>query len=233
MVAKTYQSLSTIGEPYEKNGKMYIVVTMKNGNNKEVRWYSEREYAKMYPETIVTVQSNDFMKDAFGFNKGYIDIIKENVNYDDEAVCDFNREHKIFQYSNYFGWFIKHENELSKYFVTVRIFWDEVKDKSLEEIQMLCRERRQNTDNVSQFQYEIGERKTMMLELVDKKTRNDYYGVKFTYTFVHDATGNTFQWVTAAVDLEPQRDYEVTGTIKAHEVIDGIKTTVLTRCKIK
>ena len=49
MVAKSYQSLKQIGEPYYKNGKQYVVVLNENtGNKREVRWYTESEYVKLY-----------------------------------------------------------------------------------------------------------------------------------------------------------------------------------------
>jgi hypothetical protein len=50
MVAKSYQGLKELSEPFEKNGKMYITIETKSGLSKMVRWYSEREYAKMYPD---------------------------------------------------------------------------------------------------------------------------------------------------------------------------------------
>jgi hypothetical protein len=39
-VAKSYQTYATIGEPYERNKKMYITVESPKGP-KEVRWYTD------------------------------------------------------------------------------------------------------------------------------------------------------------------------------------------------
>ena len=51
MVAKSYQGLEILCEPYElAKGRLYVKVRTKSGANKEVRWYTEAEYAKMYPE---------------------------------------------------------------------------------------------------------------------------------------------------------------------------------------
>ena len=43
MVAKSYQELPIIGEPYVKNNRMYVLVKTKSNREKEVRWYSDQE----------------------------------------------------------------------------------------------------------------------------------------------------------------------------------------------
>ena len=48
-VAKSYQGLPVVEEPYKKGGKTYCKVKMKSGTAKEVRVYSQKEYEKMYP----------------------------------------------------------------------------------------------------------------------------------------------------------------------------------------
>ena len=48
MVAKSYQNLQRICEPYESKGRMYVKVLTAAGREKEVRWYTEREYMKIY-----------------------------------------------------------------------------------------------------------------------------------------------------------------------------------------
>lgn len=84
-VAKSYQALTQIGEPYELNGKMYVKVQAKSGA-KQVRWYTDREYAKMYPEdkSVLTSFGEDkkkspywrSQKDVLGFEEGFIWIFK-------------------------------------------------------------------------------------------------------------------------------------------------------------
>ena len=49
LVAKSYQGLPIVEEPYVKSGKTYCKVKMKSGSAKEVRVYSQKEYDKMYP----------------------------------------------------------------------------------------------------------------------------------------------------------------------------------------
>ena len=50
MVAKSFQSLEQTCEPFTANGKQYVKVRCKNGNERTVRYYTETEYYKLYPE---------------------------------------------------------------------------------------------------------------------------------------------------------------------------------------
>ena len=49
LVAKSYQNLPVVREPYSESGKLYCDVKMKSGSVKKVRVYSQKEYEKMYP----------------------------------------------------------------------------------------------------------------------------------------------------------------------------------------
>ena len=60
MVAKTYQSLEIQGEPFEENKRLYVNVVTKSGL-KKVRWYTDVEYRRMYPNEPVV--ENDLMID--------------------------------------------------------------------------------------------------------------------------------------------------------------------------
>lgn len=59
-VAKSYEGLEKIGEPYIKSGRSYIKVLTKAGQEKEVRVYTEKEYNKMYPEAKVQTDSKPY-----------------------------------------------------------------------------------------------------------------------------------------------------------------------------
>ena len=51
MVAKSFQNMKQLGEPFNEKGKMYVnVKNEKSGTVRKVRWYTESEYAKMYGE---------------------------------------------------------------------------------------------------------------------------------------------------------------------------------------
>jgi hypothetical protein len=100
MVAKSYQSLKQIGEPYTKNGKQYVVVlNEKTGNKREVRWYTDEEYVKYYgnkPDKATKSQ-----KEVFGFDNGYITIFKG----DTYSHLEWFRA-SIAKYNKLWGWAI-------------------------------------------------------------------------------------------------------------------------------
>ena len=76
-VAKSFQTFEQLCEPYSTSGKMYIQVkNPKTGTIRTVRWYTEKEYAKMYPSEIsVTTKKVKTQKEVLGFEKGYITFI--------------------------------------------------------------------------------------------------------------------------------------------------------------
>ena len=65
--------------------------------------------------------------------------------------------------------------------------------------------------------------------------RTGYYDTQFGTTWVHnfkDAAGNILIWKTSACSGFEKDTLRIKGTIKAHDEYNGIKQTVLTRCKI-
>lgn len=63
MVAKSYQSCTQIDQPYNKNGRMYIKVQTAK-SVREVRWYTDQEYEKMYD---IKLNKIDDARSRFGF----------------------------------------------------------------------------------------------------------------------------------------------------------------------
>ena len=48
MVAKSYQNMEIVSDVYMVSGRKYVKVRDNKGAEKQVRWYSDAEYAKMY-----------------------------------------------------------------------------------------------------------------------------------------------------------------------------------------
>ena len=67
MVAKSYQSLETVGDVFSSSGREYINVKLKSGKIKTVRWYSDFEYRNMYPDESVAAAPSKSVKEALGF----------------------------------------------------------------------------------------------------------------------------------------------------------------------
>ena len=113
MVAKSYQNLEIIGEPFSSKGRLYVQVKTKSGVLKTVRWYSEKEYMKMYPnDTIEDTEKFKRIKtqkETLGFEKGYITIFKGNT-YEDKEYFQMSTA----RYSRLWGWYFISTDELPK-----------------------------------------------------------------------------------------------------------------------
>ena len=98
LVAKSYQNLPVVREPYSESGKLYCDVKLKSGSVKKVRVYSQKEYDKMYPAPPVKWKSQ---KEMLGFGE-------------DEYILVFNNKPEFekfyeegpFRYHRVFGWYL-------------------------------------------------------------------------------------------------------------------------------
>lgn len=98
LVAKTYQGLPIVQEPYEKNKKMYCKVRMKSGSEKEVRVYSQKEYDKMYPAPPAKWK---LQRELLGFGEdGFILIFNNKPEFEEFY------EKGPFRYHRVFGWYL-------------------------------------------------------------------------------------------------------------------------------
>ena len=98
LVAKSYQGLPVVEEPYVKSGKTYCKVKMKSGSVKEVRTYTQKEYDKMYPVPPAKWKPQ---REILGFGEdGYI-IIFNGAGPHEEFF-----EQSIARYHRVWGWYI-------------------------------------------------------------------------------------------------------------------------------
>ena len=106
MVAPSFQNFEFLTEPYSANGKMYIRIrNPKTRTERQVRWYTEKEYYKLYPEEKVKSNNNDKyyrpLKEVLGFNKGYITLIRGDIDNNFGWLAN-----SIARYHKYWGWYI-------------------------------------------------------------------------------------------------------------------------------
>lgn len=98
LVAKSYQGLPIVEEPYVKSGKTYCKVKTKSGSVKEVRTYTQKEYDKMYPAPPAKWKPQ---REILGFGEdGYI-IIFNGAGPHEEFF-----EQSIARYHRVWGWYI-------------------------------------------------------------------------------------------------------------------------------
>lgn len=85
---------------------------------------------------------------------------------------------------------------------------------------------------ISEHVGQIGDK----IELDVRHVRTGSYSTQFGITDVHtfeDADGNNFVWKTSAyADFEGGAKLHIKATIKDHDEYNGVKQTILTRCKV-
>ena len=94
MVAKSYQNRKIVSEPFSENGRLYVILD----NNKKVRWYSEKEYIKMYPNEKPQDKSEDNLDKVLGFVKSFIYLVKA----EDEDILKTSNA----RYCRWWGWYV-------------------------------------------------------------------------------------------------------------------------------
>lgn len=235
-VAKSYQSLEIIGDAFVSSGRQYVNVKLKSGKLKPVRWYSDTEYRKMYPEAVTVNRSaNPYyksQKEVLGFTKGYITIFKG----DTYAEIDWFRA-SIARYARWWGWYIISTEEiptdLPAGIEAIRLPWEsvgqdsgELKSESLvkEAVEALIYEA-----GTSEFVGEIGERIELTLTVSRAIEIENDYGHSIMH-IMEDDCGNVYVWITAARSWPEGSVKTVRGTIKDHRLYKNTKQTVLTRC---
>lgn len=150
-VAPSFQSYKQITEtPFPKNGKLYVTVEHPNTkNHRDVRWYSDIEYAKVYGKKPAATANYGGLKHARGFDNGPILIIRRNRPEDEEWLCQ-----SIARYAVGIGWYIVSTDSLPKdapnHFKYLLLSWDEFRDgedmKKPEELTKILNEKMINRE---------------------------------------------------------------------------------------
>ena len=234
LVAKSYQGLPFVSEPYTLNGKEYIKVRMKNGQAKQVRVYSEKEYNKYNPPVKV-IQPAKSRRDVLGFGeKGFIWLFKGETY----ANLDWFRASPC-RYTRVWGWYLPSDIEMPDPIPVdvepVKLEWADV---SLDE-QLIPED--QIVKVVEGLLYDAGESRYVgkvgdRLEFDATCTRatinQGAYGISYFYVFTSDEN-DVYTWSTSARALEEGERYHIRGTVKDHTTFRNNKQTVLTRCKVE
>lgn len=232
-VAKTYEKMALVGEPFQENGRMYVYVDAPKGQ-KKVRWYSDAEYRRMYPNAAV---ENDIMnfnaRHAFGFgSEGYITLYKGS-NVEEWAEND----RRNIYYNLTFGYYTPGRLELPSLIdgiQPIQLKWEEVaaegnKMRPHEEVQKLVASLINDT-SVSNYQGQVNEWIQKEVKVREKKTKDSRYGDKHTYT-LEDSENNMYIWETGAKNYSITQTISLKMKVKEHKEINGAKVTVVWYCK--
>lgn len=236
MVAKSFQVLKQLGEPFLENQKMYVrVQNEKTGNIRKVRWYTEAEYAKMYGEKVDKPASEfKCQKKILGFENGYITIFKGDTYANLEWF-----QKSIARYCKWWGWYIVSTEtvpfDLPRGLEPVELRWELVGEeegylKSDAEVKAAVNSILYDKGN-STFQGIVGARLELELEVIAAYKKESYYGEQ-TIHYMVDKCGNQYLWATTSKSWEVGDKHHIKGTVKDHKVIKNVDTTVLTRCTL-
>lgn len=232
MVAKSYQNYKQNGEPFTKNGRQYVRVVSPKGVEKEVRWYTDSEYAKMYPDTEPAVKRFKTPKQVFGFDKGYITIFKgDTYEYNDFFKLSNAR------YANYWGWYVVSTEDLPNPIPSalepVQLPWEDVGKedgflKPESEIKTAV-EALLYPPSDSEFIGNVGDRIELVLTVEKAISIDNHFGSS-TLHVMKDDEGNTVVWSTSTRNWAVGSQRLVRGTVKEHKVYRNERQTWLSRC---
>lgn len=235
MVAKSYQNMKQLGEPFSEKGKMYVnVQNEKTGTVRKVRWYTESEYAKMYNEKPNKPKEFKSQKQVLGFENGYITIFKGDTYANLEWF-----QRSIARYCKWWGWYIVSTEavpfDLPVGIEPVELKWELVGEeegmlKPDAEVKRAVESILYDKGN-SEFVGSVGERLDIEVTVTAARQMNGYYG-PCTVHYMEDAAGNQYLWNTSAKSWEVGDVRHIKGTVKEHKVIKNVSTTILTRCTI-
>jgi hypothetical protein len=229
-VAKSYQRFKLDGEPYAVNGRMYV----KLETGKQVRWYTDEEYNKMYGAADAPKKPKT-EKEALGFENGFITIFKG----DTYASLDWFRA-SVCKYNKIFGWYCPSTEDIPSDIPLglepIRLEWDALsaEDGVSLKSESFAREYAQQfmfEPSASEFLGTVGKRLEVTVTIKKAIGMNGYYGFS-TMHIMEDECGNVLVWTTSAKQLVEGNTYTLKGTVKSHSVYKNVNQTILTRCTI-
>lgn len=242
MVAPSFQKMRQLDEPFLSSGKMYVrILNEKTGNERIVRWYTEAEYRKAYPnsnqEVSVTASTSTVPKNcqkaALGFKEGPITIFK-GVTEEDEEYFRLS----IARYCTWWGWYLPYDSsplaDLPSHITPISLPWESVGvDQGYLKPEAQVREAIDSllydSHGVSEHIGTIGERREFTLTVIKNVPFDSGYGISHLHTF-HDEAGNEYIWSTTAKSWEVGEVKHIKATIVAHQTYQGIKQTKINRC---
>jgi hypothetical protein len=204
---------------------------MKSGALKQVRWYTDKEYAKMYPGESVETNLFTNQKNILGFQKGYITIFKG-----DQEAHEYWFSRSITRYCRYWGWYVVSEDvvpfDLPVGLEPIELKWEMVGNgdvlKKEEDVRAVVDSLLYGA-HPSVFQGRIGDRLELKITVIKSHQTENHFG-KITHHIFEDANGNHYAWDTGAKFWTEGSIKTIRGSVKEHKIINNIQTTVLTRC---
>jgi len=89
---------------------------------------------------------------------------------------------------------------------------------------------RKAKEKQSNYVGEVGERITLPVQVVRRKQLEGQFGITYMFRML-DGDGDVLVWFASNDALDEGKWYNITGTVKKLETYDGVKQTIITRCK--
>ena len=285
-VAKTYENWEWCGDPFDKNGKLYITVKapcprcsgkgiiiarVENGRQipvqpdggicyqcggrkyleKDVRLYTEAEYErnKEYQEKARKRKEEkreaEMLRSAAAKKKEWLE--KNSFNEDGTCFIITGDSYSIKDELKAAGWrfshqFLWHKPDPAGYEDRViKLNLSEVGSWTVygafvfnEDAADYIKQKLDDALPPSKSEWLEGEKvEDLTVTFVSKREFDGYYGLTNILTFETEE-GNVLTWYTSTnQNLEIGESYFISGKIKDRKEYKGIKTTILTRCKIQ
>jgi hypothetical protein len=140
MVAKSFQNLKVVTEPYQDKGKFYVDVLTKKGAKKRVRWYTIEEYCKLYPDEDPTEMRRLHdpyykpLKHTLMGGAGWIWVLEGDA----DAWLEELKQSSYTWYNTIFGWYMPPTTPFSivegarEQFIIHKVKWEDVADNENE-----------------------------------------------------------------------------------------------------
>lgn len=236
MVAKSYANDEILdAEPFVRDGRQYVTV-LHNGERRVVRYYTEAEYAKLYPrETIPMSNTKPVVKEALGFAHGPITIYKGPVNNHEDYLnmCPATRFNRVCGWYTVSGEAVP--SDLPSDLTPISLNWETIGNPDgtlkLEDEAKAAVEDILYDGSVSKYIGKIKDRIEITVKILSAYHVDGDFGVSIIHT-MEDEKGNQYVWKTASKWLLKDRTYKLRGTVKEHKIYKGTKQTWLTRCSI-
>ena len=232
-VAKTYAKMAIEGEPFKENGRMYVNVIATKGI-KKVRWYSDAEYRRMYPEVTTEDNTMNFNAyHAFGFDPtGYITIYKGR-NVEEWAENDRHNIYYNLTFLYYTPGYLERPNLIDG-IEAIQLKWEDIAAEGSmmrphEEVNKIVMSLIAE-ENASQYQGAIDEWLQKIVTVREKKSDETHFGTKHTY-ILEDTENNIYVWATGAKDYTRGQTVSLKMKVKEHKETNGEKRTVVWYCK--
>lgn len=226
-VARSYQSLEQIGEPYISNGKQYVNLRFKNGNIKPARWYTNSEYKKLYGEMTVSGSHASCyrpQKEVLGFIKDFIWIFEPKVGMNEE---DSWFQQSKARYTKWWGWCFTSGEFLPKDlpfgYNPIKLPWEVVgisngSLKSNADIERAINNFFEPNSAIINYPHIINERIEIEVKLEKTTTIEGNYGVSTLFRMIGVKDNTPYIWITTA-----KRNWQVGDKFKIHGTIKNLK----------